>query len=79
MPIDFNELLFADDTLLFAAYGHSTEALLQSVGEISARYGLLPNKDKCALLEFGLPGKVQYADGQEIPAPDSTVYCHEVA
>ena len=37
MPIDFFELLFADDTLLFAAQGASTEALLQSVEAISAR------------------------------------------
>ena len=74
MPMDFFELPFADGTLLFAAHGASTEALLQSVEAISARYGLMLNRDKCAMLAFGTPDRVAFLNGERLPVPKSTVY-----
>ena len=74
MPIDFHEVLFADDTLLFAGSGASTEALLQSVEVTSAKYGLLLNKDKCVMISFGHTETSHFAEGGRIPTPPHTEY-----
>jgi hypothetical protein len=46
--LDFSELLFADDTLIFAAPGHSLDAFLWAVEAVSGVYGLALNRAKCA-------------------------------
>ena len=74
MPIHFHEVLFADDTLLFAGSGASTEALLQSVETISAKYGLPLNKNKCVLINVGRIEITQFAEGGRIPTPANTEY-----
>jgi hypothetical protein len=45
MPnVPFSEILFADDTLIFAAPGSSTEAFLWAIEAVSDAYGLRLNK-----------------------------------
>ena len=47
LGVEFSELLFADDTLLFAANGHSLDTLLWAVECVSGAYGLKLNRSKC--------------------------------
>ena len=74
MTVDFSELLFADDIVLFAVHGPSSETLLQSVEVISASYGALLNRDKCALLEIGVPLPLAFSFRILIPTPTDTTY-----
>ena len=53
MPgLTFSELLFADDTLIFATPGHSLEAFLWAVESVSSAYGLKLNQTKCARMSL---------------------------
>ena len=74
LGITFSELLFADDTVLFAHSGAPTEMLLHAVELISAQYGLKLNKGKCAALMFGRARKISFLEGQEVPTSHNTVY-----
>ena len=47
--IKFTEILFADDTLLFAADGESMNRLLHTVEHVSGLFGLMLNRSKCVV------------------------------
>ena len=50
--LTISEILFADDTLLFAAPGHSSDALVWAIEAVSAVNGLKLNRGKCAKLSL---------------------------
>ena len=56
--IDFSEILFADDTLIFAEESASLEAMLWAVESVSAAYGLRLNRTKCVILSLGVTPEI---------------------
>ena len=72
--LDFSELLFADDTLIFASPGHSLDAFLWAVEAVSGVYGLSLNRSKCARVSLkGVAANV-FFNGEEVPNADRTEY-----
>ena len=47
MGLSFYALLYADDTLLVTAAGHSMEVLLLAVERVSEVFGLCLNREMC--------------------------------
>jgi hypothetical protein len=73
MPqLDRDEILFADDTLIFAEPGHSLDVFVWAIEAVSAAYGMNLNRDKCE--RISLNGSNVYSDGKAVPESTSTVY-----
>ena len=75
MPnVEFSEILFDDDTLIFAAPGSSTEAFLWAIESVSSAYGLKLTKGKFASLAIRDVANIMFSDGQNVPRDDKTEY-----
>ena len=72
--IEFSEVLFADDTLIFAANKTSTEALLWAIEAISSEYGLHLNRTKCVALSTGEGECINFISGDEVPVDKKAEY-----
>jgi hypothetical protein len=70
----FDEILFADDTILISQDTRSMNTLLGALTRESAKYGLNLNHDKCQVLGFGPPSRVKFADGTLIPQAQTVKY-----
>lgn len=68
--IEFDEILFADDTIIFSADHLTLEEYLQKIqfyGSIyGSIYGLSLNLDKCELLRYNQNQPVHFLEGQEV-------------
>ena len=51
--IDFDEILYADDTICISENERAMERLLAAIEEEGAKYGLQLNRTKCAYLKIG--------------------------
>ena len=68
MPnVDFAEILFADDTLIFAAQGPSMEAMLWAIEAVSAVYGLGLNRNKCAKISLKTVADIVFNNDEKVP------------
>ena len=72
--INFSELLYADDTLLFAADGHSLDALLWAVERASGAFGLKLNRSKCHQIAVNRCTQVLFQDGTPVPRATTAEY-----
>ena len=60
------EIMFADDTLIFAQDEESMEGLLWTTVLISGIYGLKLNKKKCVEINNKETESIQFEDGETI-------------
>ena len=60
----FDELLYADDTMLIGSNKKSVEALLHAVENQSNRYSMNLNKGKCETLAINYKGKLHFKNGE---------------
>ena len=74
LGIHFSELLFADDTLLFAEDGHSLDTLLWAVECVSGAYGLKLNRGKCQQISINKAQQVYFWDGTAVPVASKAEY-----
>ena len=74
LGITFSEILFADDTLLFAESGHSVDALLWAVECGSGAFGLKLNRGKCQQLSINRAHQVYFWDGNAVPVVNKAEY-----
>jgi hypothetical protein len=72
--VNFDEILYADDTLLVSQSTRTMNKLLASVEEEGAKYGIRLNKPKCQLLAFGPESAVKFLDGAPVPKTTEAVY-----
>ena len=72
--VNFSEILFADDTLIFAAQGGSLEHLLWAVEEVSQVYGLRLNRTKCASISLKGTREIMFSNGELVPQEDNAEY-----
>lgn len=63
---DFDEALFADDTILFSKNSTKLEKLLQKIEKEGAKYGLELNKDKCEHLNFNSTADVRFKNKMKV-------------
>jgi hypothetical protein len=65
--LSFNEILFADDTLIFGEPGRSLDAFLWAIESVSCAYGLKLNRSKCAHLSLWQSApKVEFSSGTAV-------------
>ena len=72
--VSISELLFADDTLIFAAPGHSLDAFLWAIEAVSGVYGLKLNRSKCARISLKEVPDNYFTNGEKVPQADKTEY-----
>ena len=62
----FDELLYADDTILISKCTRMLNRFLSEVESAALSYGLKLNKTKCKCINMGPPGDVKFADGTRV-------------
>ena len=72
--LNFSELLFADDTLIFAEPGRSLDSFLWAVQIVSSVYGLNLNRSKCARISLKTIPNNQFFNGEDVPNENKTDY-----
>ena len=73
-PIDFTELLYADDTALITNNINAMNRLLAKIEEHAAYYGLNFNKTKCVGLPFNSNATPKFKDGSKVKHADAAPY-----
>ena len=72
--MSFQELLYADDTLIVAKNTQDARDLIRYIEEESAYYNMRLNRDKCVCITFNKNNQVTFADGEPIKNVDETIY-----
>ena len=72
--IQFTEIIFADDTILFAADGDSLNQLLHTVEHVSGLFGLRLNRNECVVVNFKRILPIDFEDGAEIKEAEHATY-----
>lgn len=72
--MNFQELLYADDTLIVAKNTKNAKELIRYIEEESAYYNMKLNRDKCVCITFNKNNQVTFADGEPIKNVDETIY-----
>ena len=72
--VEFSVILFANDTLIFAANKVSTTTLLWAIAALSSEYGLHLNRTKCVALSKGDDESIKFITGEEVPVEQKAEY-----
>eukprot|EP00975_Prorocentrum_lima_P023886 5027323-Prorocentrum_lima.AAC.1 len=64
--IQFDSILYADDTSLVSGSSGIIQAILVAIQEIGLDYGMALNQDKCEMLRFHSLLDVFFKDGTEV-------------
>ena len=70
----FDEILYADDTIIFSHSVSALEALLAKIESEGARYGMKLNKAKCEAMCIRRRDRIRYADGTAVPKCEESKY-----
>ena len=73
-PLDYTELLYADDTILITSNLNAMNRLLAKVEEHASYYGLSFNKTKCVCLPLNARGAPKFRDGSKVEVTNNAVY-----
>ena len=73
-PISFTELLYADDTVLVTNNVNAMNRFIAKIESQAAYYGLQFNKQKCVSLTINSANQPHFANGEKVPASQSTIY-----
>ena len=75
-PLDFTELLYADDTLLLTKDARTASRLLAEIQKESAYYNMNLNQAKCNYIVMNKASnrKVRFEDGTPMESVDDAVY-----
>jgi len=72
--INFNEVLFADDTPIISKSARLAARYLHLIEQESSYLHLKLNKDKCACISYNSQGTVYFSNGQRMKASDEVKY-----
>ena len=73
--LEFAEVMYADDTLIFGTHAQTINKLLHEVQVESQKYNLQLNLDKCVNLTINQhQSSVKFLDGSYVPPKQQTVY-----
>ena len=70
----FDEVLYADDTIIFSHDVNALEELLARIEQEGARYGMKLNKTKCEALCIRGGDRIRFGDGMLVPRCDECKY-----
>ena len=73
-PIQYTELLYADDTVLITNNVNAMNRFLAKVQEHASYFGLKFNEGKCAAMTINADGILRFRNGEKVPKVNSTVY-----
>ena len=75
---NFDEILFADDTICITESTRIMNKMLKAIGTRGGQSGMKLNKGKCELLQFGGKAKVRVEDQTHMKEVDTAKYlgCH---
>jgi len=74
----FDEVLYADDTIIFSCHAGVLEKFLAAIEKHGRRYGLKLNYDKCEHMRFGSIQRIRFGHGVLVPLTSEAKYlgCH---
>ena len=73
--INYAEVLYADDTLIFGTHTQSINKFLQAIQVESAKYNMLLNFDKCVNITINQhQSSVKFLNGTSVPRKDQAKY-----
>ena len=70
----FDEVLYADDTILISESEAAVERALAAIEIEGAKYGMKLNKAKCELLAFGRVRPIKFRDGTKMKPKEEVRY-----
>ena len=70
----FDEVLYADDTIIFSECSEALGDLLAAIETEGSKYGMALNRNKCEALCVGGADKIFFANGSQVPAHDQAKY-----
>ena len=70
----FDEVLYADDTIIFSESPTTLGKLLRQIEEEGAKYGLRLNKSKCELLNLNCTQRIRFRDRTLVPLVSEARY-----
>ena len=70
----FDEVLYADDTIIFSESAQALEKLLQAIEKEGERYGMKLNKDKCESMCIGGNDSIHFGNNQQVPPHKESKY-----
>ena len=69
----YDKLLYADDTIILTSTKETAEIIFHKI-QVSSRYNMRRNQNKCILLGMNSLGGVQYLDGGLMPMAERAPY-----
>ena len=66
MGTNYDEVLYADDTICVSTDTRAMNKFLASIEEEGAKYGMRLNKGKCEMLNVGRTSNVHFRDGEKL-------------
>jgi hypothetical protein len=72
--LEFDMVLYADDTILFSTDNRALNELLHLKEVISSKYGLCLNKSKCVAIQMNNDGSVHFDNQEPLPKRFETTY-----
>ena len=70
----FDEILYADDTIIFSEDAAALEELLHAIEEEGGKYGMKSNKKKCEHMCVRASDIVKFKDAGSVPPHDESKY-----
>ena len=71
---NFDEIVYADDTICISADTNAMNHFLKSIEEEGRKYGLMLNKDKCELLSTSLNADIKFENGTKVKRKPEVTY-----
>ena len=71
---DFDEVLYADDTICISEDARTMNKLIKGTEDEGEKYGMRLNYKKCELIKFGDIGTVRMRDGTRMKPMDEVKY-----
>ena len=70
----FNEVLYADDTIIFSENATCLEELLKCIEQEGDKYGMKLNRTKCEAMCIRGNDEIHFENGQVVPPHDESKY-----
>ena len=70
----FDEILYADDTILASANTRAMNKMLRDLEEGAALYGLQLNRSKCVCINMYCNADIKFKDGTPLKKVEEAVY-----
>ena len=70
----FDEILYADDTIIYSRSAPTLTKLLRKIQDEGAKYGLKLNQNKCEAININTAGIIRFNNGKPVKQTDEAKY-----